>query len=45
MRQLDHTRAQDADERESIAAVAAEPQIRRGASADLWCYNLKTKDR
>ncbi len=46
MRQLDgKARVQDADDGEPIAAVALEPQIRRGASADLWCYHLKTKDR
>jgi len=46
MRQHDDlARAQDADLRQSIAAVALEPQIRRGASADLRCYNRKTKDR
>ena len=46
MRQRDcMARIEDADPGQSIAAVAAEPQIRRGVSADLGCYNLKTKDR
>jgi len=46
MRQRDgKARVQDADERQPIAAVAVEPQIRRGTSTDLRCYNSKTKDR
>ena len=46
MRQRDGlARAQDADLRQPIAAVATEPRIRRGTSADAGCYNVKTKDR
>jgi hypothetical protein len=46
MRQRDGLpRERDADERQPIAAVAVEPRIRRGTSADAGCHNLKTKDR